>query len=99
MFSKEFDEIVNFRRSNRKFDPNIEVPNDVLQKSIERAVLSPNSSNMQLWEFHWIQSKEMLETFVPLCLGQSATNCTTNGGFRYPQRQMEKSCEVELGHG
>ena len=72
MFSKEFDEIVNFRRSNRKFDPNIEVPNDVIQKSIERAVLSPNSSNMQLWEFHWIQSKEMLETFVPLCLGQSA---------------------------
>lgn len=49
MFSKEFDEIVNFRRSNRKFDPNIEVPNDVIQKSIERAVLSPNSSNMQLW--------------------------------------------------
>ena len=72
MFSKEFDEIVNFRRSNRKFDPNIEVPNDVIQKSIERAALSPNSSNMQLWEFYWIQSKEMLETFVPLCLGQSA---------------------------
>ena len=72
MFSKEFDEIVNFRRSNRKFDPNIEVPNEVIQKSIERAVLSPNSSNMQLWEFYWIHSKEELEKFIPLCLDQLA---------------------------
>ncbi|NBP75804.1 MAG: nitroreductase family protein, partial [Crocinitomicaceae bacterium] len=72
MFSKEFDEIVNFRRSNRKFDPNIEVPNEVIQKSIERAALSPNSSNMQLWEFYWIHSKEELEKFIPLCLDQLA---------------------------
>jgi hypothetical protein len=68
----EFQRIIEFRRSNRKFDPNTPVPNEVIQTSIERAILSPNSSNMQLWEFHWIQSKEMLETFVPLCLGQSA---------------------------
>jgi nitroreductase len=68
----EFQRIIEYRRSNRKFDANTPVPNEVIQTSIERAILSPNSSNMQLWEFHWIQSKEMLETFVPLCLGQSA---------------------------
>lgn len=68
----EFQRIIEFRRSNRKFDANTPVPNEVIQTSIERAILSPNSSNMQLWEFHWIQSKEMLESFVPLCLGQSA---------------------------
>jgi nitroreductase len=27
---------------------------------------------MQLWEFHWIKSKEELEKFVPLCLDQRA---------------------------
>lgn len=70
--NSEFQRIIEYRRSNRKFDPNTPVPNEVIQTSIERAILSPNSSNMQLWEFHWIQSKEMLETFVPLCLGQSA---------------------------
>jgi nitroreductase len=70
--NSEFQRIIEYRRSNRKFDANTPVPNEVIQTSIERAILSPNSSNMQLWEFHWIQSKEMLETFVPLCLGQSA---------------------------
>ena len=72
MYSKEFQEIINFRRSNRAFDPTIEVPNDVIQKSLERAVLSPNSSNMQLWEFHWIKSENELEKYVPLCLNQRA---------------------------
>ena len=52
--SQSFDEIVEKRRSNRKFDPNVEVPDEVIKKSLERAILSPNSSNMQLWEFYWI---------------------------------------------
>lgn len=72
MYSKEFQEIINYRRSNRAFDPEVEVPNEVIQRSLERTVLSPNSSNMQLWEFHWIQSKVELEKYVPLCLGQRA---------------------------
>jgi nitroreductase len=72
MYSKEFQEIVNYRRSNRVFDSNIPVPDDVMQKSLERAILSPNSSNMQLWEFYWIKSDEELEKFVALCLNQQA---------------------------
>ena len=70
----EFQRIIEFRRSNRKFDANTTVPNEVIQTSLERAILSPNSSNMQLWEFHWLQSKELMEAFVPLCLGQSAAS-------------------------
>ncbi len=72
MYTKEFQEIINFRRSNRAFDANIIVPDEVIQKSLERAVLSPNSSNMQLWEFHWIKTGKELERFVPLCLSQRA---------------------------
>jgi nitroreductase len=72
MYSNEFQEIINFRRSNRVFDSNINVPNEVIQKSLERAVLSPNSSNMQLWEFHWINSESELKKFIPLCLNQQA---------------------------
>ena len=67
-----FDQIVEKRRSNRKFDANVEVPNDVIQRSLERAILSPNSSNMQLWEFYWIQNPEEREKYTALCLGQSA---------------------------
>ena len=72
MFSNEFQSIVEFRRSNRKFDPAVEVPEEAMQRSLERTTLSPNSSNMQLWEFHWIHDRKLLEEFVPLCLGQSA---------------------------
>ena len=46
-----FDQIIQFRRSNRKFDPNQPVPANVVEKALEHATLAPNSSNMQLWEF------------------------------------------------
>jgi nitroreductase len=72
MSNNYFDEIIEKRRSNRRFDPNVEVPNEVIQKSLERAILSPNSSNMQLWEFYWIQNPAEKEKYIDLCLGQSA---------------------------
>jgi nitroreductase len=72
MYSKEFEEIVHLRRSNRVFDANVEVPDEVIRKSLELALLSPNSSNMQLWEFYWIKSKTELEKYVPLSLNQRA---------------------------
>jgi nitroreductase len=70
--SNYFDEIIEKRRSNRKFDEAVEVPNEVIQRSLERAILSPNSSNMQLWEFYWIQDPAEKEKYTALCLGQSA---------------------------
>lgn len=51
MLGSEFEEIVKLRRSNRSFDPEVEVPDEVIKRSLERAILSPNSSNMQLWSF------------------------------------------------
>ena len=72
MSNNYFDEIIEKRRSNRKFDENVAVPNEVIQKSLERAILSPNSSNMQLWEFYWIQDPVEREKYTALCLGQSA---------------------------
>jgi len=72
MLSIEFDQLIQSRRSNRKFDANVEVPNEVIKKSLERAILSPNSSNMQLWEFYWENKTENMQEWGKLCLGQSA---------------------------
>lgn len=72
MLSTEFQRIIDHRRSNRSFEPTTEVPEEVIQRSLERAVLSPNSSNMQLWEFYWIKSTPELERYVPFCLDQRA---------------------------
>ena len=70
--SSSFEEIIQRRRSNRKFDANIEVPDDVIVRSLERSILSPNSSNMQLWEFQWIKDPDLKESFTALCLDQNA---------------------------
>jgi nitroreductase len=67
-----FHSIIERRRSNRKFDPNTSVPDEVIKRSLERAILSPNSSNMQLWEFYIIKSNEKKKKFVSYCLNQSA---------------------------
>ncbi|MFM2145586.1 MAG: hypothetical protein RL732_422 [Bacteroidota bacterium] len=72
MYAKEFQSIVERRRSNRKFDPEVNVPEDVVRRSLERTLLSPNSSNMQLWEFYWIHTEEEKKKMIPLCLSQSA---------------------------
>lgn len=69
---QSFDEIIQRRRSNRKFDPNIEVPDEVIKRSLERAILSPNSSNMQLWEFYWIKDPALQKDFHAYCLNQNA---------------------------
>lgn len=37
MYSREFENILHFRRSNRQFDPGVDVPETVIRKSLERA--------------------------------------------------------------
>ena len=70
--SEVFKEIVENRRSNRYFSEDIEVPDESVLSALTLAQFSPNSSNMQLWGFYWIKSKDLLEQMTPLCMGQSA---------------------------
>ncbi|MFD3393186.1 nitroreductase family protein [Aquirufa sp. OSTEICH-129V] len=78
MLADSFETIIQRRRSNRRFDPAIAVADEVIERSLKRAILSPNSSNMQLWEFYWIQSPEEKAKFHALCLGQSAAKNTAH---------------------
>ncbi len=67
-----FQQIVDHRRAVRVFDQAIPFDQAVVRRGLERAVLSPNSSNMQLWEFVHVQSPAVLAALVPICLGQQA---------------------------
>lgn len=69
--SNVFQEIVDYRRSVRKYveDPNLP---QAVERSLQRAVLAPNSSNMQLWEFYRIQSPEKRAELATYCLNQNA---------------------------
>ncbi len=67
-----FDEIVEARRSVRVYDAEADFDHDSVKRSVDRAILAPNSSNMQLWEFYRIKSSDTLEKMVPICMGQNA---------------------------
>lgn len=66
----EFEHIVRSRRSMRKYDQTAEYDPDIVRKSLELAILSPNSSNMQLWEFYRIRTPEARKKMTYFCLNQ-----------------------------
>ncbi|GAA4832760.1 nitroreductase family protein [Algivirga pacifica] len=69
---ENFKALVAARRSNRVFDTEHNMPEEVVANALEQALLSPNSSNMQMWKFIRVRSEEMRQAMAPLCLGQSA---------------------------
>ena len=70
--AKEFDQIVTKRRSVRIYDQEVLFDETAVARSLERAVLAPNSSNMQLWAFYRVKSKNIKEQLVHACMRQSA---------------------------
>lgn len=70
--SVTFIEALNYRRSVRMYDELKEIDTEVVKKCVQQATLAPNSSNMQLWEFHQITSKDILQKISKACFYQSA---------------------------
>ncbi len=48
------------------------IPEAVVRKCLELALLAPNSSNLQPWEFYWIRSPEKRARLVEYCFSQNA---------------------------
>jgi len=71
MSAAEFDAIVHRRTAMRAFNDSVDVTAAV-ERSLERAVLSPNSSNMQLWEFYRVTDPKVRAGIVKGCLNQGA---------------------------
>lgn len=65
---------INYRRSVRIYDENIEIDSEIVKKCIQQATLAPNSSNMQLWEFYHVTSKDKLKKLTEACLSQNAAS-------------------------
>jgi nitroreductase len=63
---------IHYRRSVRVYDDAKEIEDKIVKKCIKQATLAPNSSNMQLWEFHHVTSKDLIEKLAVACLGQPA---------------------------
>lgn len=66
-----FEEVVRSRRSVRLFEDTA-VPDELVDKALDLALLAPNSSNLQPWEFHWVRSEPKKQELVKACLSQPA---------------------------
>lgn len=66
-----FYDVVTSRRSVRLFT-HTPVPDDVLDACLDMALLAPNSSNLQPWEFYVIESPETHKKAVEYCMKQNA---------------------------
>ena len=72
MQQKTVEEAIHYRRSVRIYDSEKNIDTAIVKKCIQQASLAPNSSNMQLWEFYHITSKETIQKIAPLCFNQNA---------------------------
>ncbi|WP_413288537.1 nitroreductase family protein [Bdellovibrio sp. HCB337] len=72
----EFSKVIESRRSVRVYTQEA-VPDDVVEKCLDIALLAPNSSNLQPWEFYWVKSPENLRKLQQYCLDQPAARTSS----------------------
>lgn len=64
-------EVIESRRSIRLFE-RTPIPENVIQEALDLALLAPNSSNLQPWEFYWVKNPEKKHELVRACFSQAA---------------------------
>jgi len=67
----EFDKIINSRRSVRVYSDE-KIPDEIVHKCIDTALLAPNSSNLQPWEFYRITDPAKKAEVAKYCMNQPA---------------------------
>lgn len=75
--SMNYFDVVEARRSVRKFKAE-KLADTVIEKALQAAVLAPNSSNTQTWDFYWVQTPEKKDKLVAACLSQSAARTASD---------------------
>jgi len=68
---EEFNKVIQNRRSVRVYT-NEKIPKDVVERVLEWALLAPNSSNLQPWEFFWVQDPRKKAEVIEACFNQPA---------------------------
>ena len=55
--TEEFIKVVESRRSVRVYTEE-NIPEEIMQKCLDLALLAPNSSNLQAWEFYHMEKQK-----------------------------------------
>ncbi|MBY0415308.1 MAG: nitroreductase family protein, partial [Bdellovibrionales bacterium] len=72
----EFRKLVLARRSVRKFTDE-KIPENIVRDCLELAMLAPNSSGLQQWEFYRIKTPSVKDKIVRACFSQSAAKTSS----------------------
>ncbi|MCU0399734.1 MAG: nitroreductase family protein [Algoriphagus sp.] len=87
-----FFDAVNQRRSVRIFDQNGPFDRNVVKRCLEAAILSPNSSNLQLYQFVRVsESSPLKDKLAQLCMGQKAATTARELVVVVTRRDLWKS--------
>lgn len=90
--TEAFNEIVHKRRSMRIFDQKNPFDHAIVTHCLELATLSPNSSNLQLWEFYRVKdTSSKFASLVKLCMGQKAAKTSRELILVVARRDLWKS--------
>jgi len=71
-----FAQVVESRRSVRRFSEE-QIPDAVVERCLDLALLAPTSSNLQCWEFYRVVDPERRAAVVKACLSQPAAATAT----------------------
>lgn len=68
---KTVSEAIDYRRSTRVYR-DVPIDTEKVKQCLYNATLAPTSSNLQLWEFYHVTSKDTLKKLSGACFNQSA---------------------------
>lgn len=67
----EFRKLVEARRSIRKYTSEV-IPEEIVNDCLDLAMLAPNSSGLQQWDFYRVKTPAIKEKVIHACFSQSA---------------------------
>lgn len=69
--SENFNNVIQNRRSVRVYTDE-KIPTEVVEKVLDWALLAPNSSNLQCWEFYWVKHPVKKAQLIEALMSQPA---------------------------
>ncbi len=66
----DFWQVIESRRSIRRFDPAADVPPEMVERLLSAAILTENAGNRQPWHFYVVRDPELRQGLVAAAHGQ-----------------------------
>ncbi len=102
--SKEFQKVIESRRSVRIFTDE-KIPDEVVKRCLDNALLAPNSSNLQPWEFYRVKDETKKKELAKYCFSQLAARTASElivcvarmDKWKLRQKEMIEALQKEDG--